>query len=103
MSGRRSVFNDSDSMMMMMIKRHCEVHHVSSQNWVGGTEYERLMRWTLIWSLYRRFPDNHFPGQTFPRQDVSLKDVSRTRRFPGNHFPGQTFPGQVILRNFYVH
>jgi len=25
------------------------------------------------------------------------------RRFPDNHFPGQTFPGQVILRNFHVH
>ena len=47
--------------------------------------------------LYRRFPDNHFPGQTFPGQDVS-----RTRRFPDNHFPGQTFLGQVILRNFHV-
>ena len=48
--------------------------------------------------LYRRFPDSHFPGQTFPGQDVS-----RTRRFPDKHFPGQTFPGQVILRNFHVH
>jgi len=43
--------------------------------------------------LYRRFPDNHFPGQTFSGQDVS-----RTRRFPY-----KTFPGQVILRNFHVH
>ena len=75
-----------------------------------------------------RFPDNHFPRQTFPGQDVSQtghfpdktfpgQDVSRTfacltrrlfrvgyiRRFPDNHFPGQTFPGQVILRNFRVH
>jgi len=25
----------------------------------------------------RRFPDNHFPGQTFPEQDVS-----QTSRFP---------------------
>ena len=48
--------------------------------------------------LYRRFPDNHFPGQTFPGQDLS-----RTRPFPDSHFPGQTFPGQVILRNFQVH
>jgi len=41
--------------------------------------------------------------QTFPGQDVSRKDVSRTRRYPDNHFPGQTFPGQVILRNIHVH
>jgi len=52
--------------------------------------------------LYRRFQDNHFPGQTFSGQDVS-----RTRLFPDNHFPGQrfpreTFPGQVILRNFHL-
>jgi len=25
------------------------------------------------------------------------------RRFPDNHFPGQTFAEQVILRNFHVH
>jgi len=48
--------------------------------------------------LYRRFPDNHFPGQTFPGQDIS-----QTRPFLDNHFPGQTFPGQVILRNLLVH
>ena len=29
--------------------------------------------------------------------------LSLYRRFPDNHFPGQTFPGQVILRNFHVH
>ena len=79
---------------------------------------------TILWrrhavTLYRRFPDNHFPGQTFPGQDVSRtsrfpdktfpgktfpgQDVSPIRRFPDNHFPGQTFPGQVILRNFHVH
>jgi len=52
----------------------------------------------LLWWLYRRFPDNHFPGQTFPRQVVS-----QTRPFTDNHFPWQTFPGQVMLRNFDVH
>ena len=33
-----------------------------------------------------RFPDNCVP-------DSSI--ISRTRRFPDNHFPGQTFPGPV--------
>jgi len=48
-----------------------------------------------VTSLYRRFPDNHFPGQTFPGQDLS-----RTITFPDMTFPGKTFPGQVILRIF---
>ena len=52
----------------------------------------------LFEALYRRFPDSHFPGQTFPGQVVS-----RTRPFPDKTFPGQTFPEQVILRNFHVH
>ena len=77
----------------------------------------------VVKELYRRFLDNHFPGQTFPGQDVSWtsrfpvktfpgqdvsrtrpfldnhfpgQDVSRTRRFPDNHFPGQTFHGQTF-------
>jgi len=60
-------------------------------------------------SLYRRFPDNHFPGQVvsrtrrFPDKVFPGQGVSRTRPFPNSHFPGQTFPGQVILRNFQVH
>ena len=42
----------------------------------------------LLRALYRRFPDNHFPGQ----------DVSRKKRFRY-----KKFPGQVIIRNFPVH
>jgi len=50
-----------------------------------------------------RFPDNHFPGQTIPGQDVSRTTacpnssiVFRTRSFPDNHFHGQPFPGQFV-------
>jgi len=44
-------------------------------------------------SLYRRFPDNHFPGQTFPGQDLSW-----TRRFPYKTFPGQSLSRTDISR-----
>jgi len=83
----------------------------------GQSSILKLSRFDVIVCLcferFRCFPDNHFPGQTFPGQDISQtsrfpdktfpgQDVSRTRPFPDNHFPGQTFPGQVILRNFHV-
>jgi len=42
--------------------------------------------------LYRRFPDNHFPGQTFLGP---VQDVSRTSRFPDKTFPGETFPDKL--------
>ena len=49
------------------------------------TVYERqrkcdyICQGVLLVGLYRRFKDNHFPGQTFPGQDVSR--TSYTKEF----------------------
>ena len=77
-----------------------------------------------LWALYRRFSDNHFPGQTFPGQVVSRtiqfpdktfpgQELSRTITFPDKTFPVEdvsrtfTFPDRrfpdKLLRNFNVH
>jgi len=89
--------------------KKCSVHSCHPWQWQNGTCLLQITscgnRWEhsvtargWFWQLYRRFPVNHFPGQTFPGQNLS-----RTRPFPDNYFSGQTFPGQVILRNFHVH
>jgi len=52
-----------------------------------------LRTWLPVCTLYRRFPDNHFPGQTFSGQDVS-----RTSRFPDNTFPGQDLSQKDVSR-----
>jgi len=85
---------------------------VISREFRVGLPWELLYADDLVVMGNGRFPDNHLSGQTFPGQDVSRKDVSRTtacpnssiisrtRRFPDIHFPGETFAGQTFPRQF---
>jgi len=52
----------------------------------------------IVGGLYRRFLDNHFPGQTFPGQTFPGQDVSRTSRFPDKTFPGQSLSWTDVFR-----
>jgi len=73
------------------------VKGVTDNHFPGQTFPGQDVSWT------RHFPDNHFRGQDVSRKDVSRTSacpdsaiISRTRRFPNNRFRGQTFHGQFI-------
>jgi len=49
--------------------------------------------WSSKADQFNRVMDNHFPGETFPGQDLS-----RTRRFPDKTFPEQSFSRTDVSR-----
>jgi len=60
--------------MLLSVSSYTKIfHHSPARN----REATGVWKWPSVKPICRRFPDNHFPGQTFHWQGVSRKDVFR--------------------------